>query len=498
MKKLLFGLIGVVLAWAGLVSAPDARAQNPTLPPTIITFESDVSAITVADAEAGQMPAHLSWQVVGITGEHRLMLYAYKLNGWSPINPPDPNPRPAAGSQEILVEHPLTFGPPTYSLAIIDGRGQTVDQRVLIIPYTHDPASGPPVIENFTSTVQTLPAGDVGGGRGRVAVGWRVSNRGPLTNLVFEQTLEGGRAVPVELPRLNLWVSSVGEGLLAPVLPSPGEPVRLRLRVVDMRNGDTLAEATLPPITLTGPVPTPVPTAVPAPEARIILFDPAPDTVSRGGTVTVSWEVLNAVKVTVWLLDPDGRLWQSAPASSPTGSWTLALPDYYTDNASFMLFAEDTIGRQAQGSITVLVVCPYTYFFSAAPDAGCPQGDPVTVQAAFQGFEGGYMIWRGDNSEILALYNSGRVERYRDSWRGETVIWNQPPPSPEVYQPVRGFGRVWVDNPALREGLGWALTLEQGYTMSTQQSSSYRYPRLYLNWPDGTVIYIVENTWGFN
>jgi hypothetical protein len=163
-----------------------------------------------------------------------------------------------------------------------------------------------------------------------------------------------------------------------------------------------------------------------------------------------------------------------------------------------MLFAEDTIGRQAQGSITVLVVCPYTYFFSAAPDAGCPQGDPVTVQAAFQAFEGGYMIWRGDNSEILALYNSGRVERYRDSWRGETVIWNQPPPSPEVYQPVRGFGRVWVDNPALREGLGWALTLEQGYTMSTQQSSSYRYPRLYLNWPDGTVIYIVENTWGFN
>jgi hypothetical protein len=37
--------------------------------------------------------------------------------------------------------------------------------------------------------------------------------------------------------------------------------------------------------------------------------------------------------------------------------------------------------------------------------------------------------------------------------------------------------------------IGWAVTLEQGYTMNYQLSSDFS-PRLYVNWPDGTVIYM--------
>jgi hypothetical protein len=48
---------------------------------------------------------------------------------------------------------------------------------------------------------------------------------------------------------------------------------------------------------------------------------------------------------------------------------------------------------------------------------------------------------------------------------------------------------VWVDDPALRKAIGWAVTLEQGYTMNYQLSSDFS-PRLYVNWPDGTVIYL--------
>jgi hypothetical protein len=499
---------GAGMAWAAVPAPrpPETAAQaEANLPPAIISFTSDLETITLAEAEAGETFARLSWQTVGLAAGDRLLLQALRLNTWVSLLPEDAAPLPASGSHDIVVEHPLNFGPPTYNLTIVDAQGSVYDQRFLIIPYDLEALTDPPQIESVAAGVQSLDATAVASGTARVAVSWQVVNRPPMANLRFEQVLEGGSTVPVELPRPNLWIPSTGNGVVAPVLPGPGQPVRLQLRVVDMENGSTLAEQMLPPISVTGTVSTPVAVVstpvLPAPPIvsgpRILSFVAAPETVERGGTVTVSWQVTGATTLGVWLLSPDGRLSVSVPNPPLIGSWTVPLGDWYTDAALFMLFADDAVGNRVQASVTVHIICPYTYFFgSAGSGATCPLGPAATVQAAFQKFEHGYMLWRADTSEILVLYQTGRVERYKDSWQGETITYSETPP-PGLYQPVRGFGKVWVDNAQVRQGLGWAVALEQGYTMQYQQSSDFKYARLYMTWPDGTVIYTVETSWAY-
>jgi hypothetical protein len=486
MKKLWISfLIMAVL----VVGTGTAAAQDPILPPTIISFTSNLATIALADAEVGQTVAQLSWQVVGLDDGQKLALYAYRFNAWQPLLPADTPALPPDGSTAITVEAPMNFGPPTYSLVIVDARGQTVDQRVLIIPYDLGALSGSPQIDNFTSTVQTLDITQVITQNARVPVGWSVSNRPPLSNLVFEQVLDAGRVISVELPRPNLWIASAGEGVLAPVLPESGNVIRLQMRVVNMADGATLAQQILPPIQLTGTLPpTPAPTPTLAPTARILSCVAAPNTVARGGTVTVSWQVVGSTDIGVWLLDPSGRLSVSAPNPSATGSWSVALPDYYSGQANFMIFADDASGSRAQSSLSVRIVCNFTYFFPSTPDMACPQTDVGEVQAAYEVFENGYMLWRGDTSDIYVLLNTSEVRVIKDRWQGEIITFPDQPPA-GLYQPMRGFGRVWVDDPALRKAIGWAVTLEQGYTMNYQLSSDFS-PRLYVNWPDGTVIYL--------
>ena len=63
------------------------------------------------------------------------MLYAYRVNRWEPLLPPDAEPLPGTGGYDFTIQHALTFSPPMISLVIVDAAGQTLDQRIVIIPY---------------------------------------------------------------------------------------------------------------------------------------------------------------------------------------------------------------------------------------------------------------------------------------------------------------------------------------------------------------------------
>ncbi len=505
-------LAAVLLAGIGYGVLAGPLGQVADVPPTIITFAVDMPSIPVADAEAGQRAAVLSWHVVGLTDAHHLEVHAYRITNWEPlldsaVDSPEPS-----GVLPIIVRHPLNFGPPTYRLTIVDAAGRVVDQRVVMIPYEVPEDS--PAILDFATDAISVGAAALAEGTARVMVRWAVANRWPTTNLVFEQVLEDGGAVSVELPRPNLWVPSHGEGPLAPLLPGSADTLDLRLRVVDMVDGSVLDERALA-IPITGGTPTPAPPPTPAatptrppggvggvpPTAGPIIrrLAVSPDPVDRGGTVTVSWEVANASRVTVYRINPVGQFAEFVTDQPATGSWTLTLPDYHVDSASFYLYAEGPGGTQADGSVSVRVNCPYTYFFGVPdPPQGCPRGPAARVAAAFQPFQNGYMIWRGDTGQIFALSRGGSVSYYRDTWvEGETIPFDEPPPSPGLIQPQRGFGKVWAENQSLREMLGWAVAPEQGYTMQVQQTGAYRYARLYMTWPDGRVFYIVETQWAF-
>ncbi len=101
---------------------------------------------------------------------------------------------------------------------------------------------------------------------------------------------------------------------------------------------------------------------------------------------------------------------------------------------------------------------------------GCPTELEKGVYSAEEYFQGGYMFWRQDINYIYVLYNNGTWQGFPDTWTPAEPEWDPSIVPPwGYYQPKRGFGKVWRNNPAVRSGLGWATTEERGFTGSAQQ-----------------------------
>jgi photosystem II stability/assembly factor-like uncharacterized protein len=91
------------------------------------------------------------------------------------------------------------------------------------------------------------------------------------------------------------------------------------------------------------------------------------------------------------------------------------------------------------------------------------------VDAAYQTFEQGVMIWRGDEGRIYVLYSDGTWQVFDDTFREgepESDATLRPPEGRQ--QPVRGFGKVWRTHPDVRARIGWATAREEGVTAQVQ------------------------------
>ncbi len=108
---------------------------------------------------------------------------------------------------------------------------------------------------------------------------------------------------------------------------------------------------------------------------------------------------------------------------------------------------------------------------SEVPELGCPAQRPRQVQVARERFEDGQMFWLGDRQLIAVLESSGRYRQFADEWN-ETLPSSDPAlraPS-GLYQPVRGFGKVWrekLGGPS--STVGWATEPERSVTAQLQQ-----------------------------
>jgi hypothetical protein len=100
----------------------------------------------------------------------------------------------------------------------------------------------------------------------------------------------------------------------------------------------------------------------------------------------------------------------------------------------------------------------------SAPKLGCAVSAPGTIRFSRQYFEGGQLIWRGKLRRIYVLYNAGNTwESYPDTYtEGEPWYLTELDPPPGLRQPIKGFDRVWENNPQVRQKLGWALRDESG------------------------------------
>lgn len=191
-----------------------------------------------------------------------------------------------------------------------------------------------------------------------------------------------------------------------------------------------------------------------------------------GKSVTLSW-LSNGRSAR--LISGAGRSeppWWQIPAS---GTILVELKESFYADPPFTLQVFDAADpNQASGVLEATVSfqwpCDHSYFFEPAP-ALCPAGDSIISAAAEQPFEGGVMIWLEVTDSIYVFDRSDfSWQRFEDTWSEE-----QPESDPAIvppaerFQPIRGFGKVWRDNPEVQDRLGWALGPELGFESILQE-----------------------------
>jgi hypothetical protein len=92
------------------------------------------------------------------------------------------------------------------------------------------------------------------------------------------------------------------------------------------------------------------------------------------------------------------------------------------------------------------------------------------ILVAEEKFEHGHMFWLGPVQQIWVLAENeddptrGIWTVYDDTFvEGQLEIDPTIKPPAGMFQPERGFGKLWRENPEIREALGWATESEFGH-----------------------------------
>lgn len=247
-------------------------------------------------------------------------------------------------------------------------------------------------------------------------------------------------------------------------------------------------DITLPPgptaATITAPPTRAPPSATPA--IAILSFNvEVQDIAGDAKRLTFTWVTTGAANVAIIsgtsAYTPRTAVTWSGP---PNGAITVELHGTGYRNPGMTLLAYNSAGNSVSSqTIHIEWLCKYEYFFLSAPPVTdvCPAGARVVTVAVEQSFEHGRMIWLKEISAnayftnaIFILYDDQRnptLNRFDDQWTpGEPE--NDPAivPPAGLYQPVRGFGKLWRENEGVRNRLGWALAPEQSFDATWQFS----------------------------
>jgi len=96
------------------------------------------------------------------------------------------------------------------------------------------------------------------------------------------------------------------------------------------------------------------------------------------------------------------------------------------------------------------------------------------IQVAEQVFEHGRLMWIQPRKQIWVMVDDGSGKGtwsvFEDTFQdGESEFDPSLIPPQGMYQPERGFGKLWRENQTVNDSLGWGLTPEFGYV------SNYEY-----------------------
>lgn len=144
--------------------------------------------------------------------------------------------------------------------------------------------------------------------------------------------------------------------------------------------------------------------------------------------------------------------------------------------------------------------CSYAFFFNNPTSDVCPDA-PSVVQAAFQRYNGGFMLWFGDSGSVIVFFSDGHYAIFpQSSYAGYPDAAPETPPVGLV-MPVNGFGRVWAhlsdySGVPIRTQLGWANVPESGYQATRQVAGRTSHVHTYVSLPDGRILDIYSELAG--
>lgn len=171
-----------------------------------------------------------------------------------------------------------------------------------------------------------------------------------------------------------------------------------------------------------------------------------------------------------------------------------ATPDQSAVETQIVLAATTTLNAGAAATVppaaTATITASVTPSHTSTPEP-TPTTDPLPtpvvsqIQVAEQVFERGRMFWLQPVDQIWVMVvtreGGGEWSVYQDTFE-EGQPETDPsivPPNERLLQPMRGFGKLWRENPDVRAALGWAITPEFGYV------TRYEYHRVAPDRPDG-------------
>ena len=152
-------------------------------------------------------------------------------------------------------------------------------------------------------------------------------------------------------------------------------------------------------------------------------------------------------------------------STSPADMTATAL----TDALAQAVATADSLAATATGIAVATENAPTaTPTITPTPDP-FPETIVGSIYMAEQRFEDGWMFWLQPNSQIWVLTTNDDGQNvwsvYDDTFvDGEAESDPQIAPPENRFQPIRGFGKLWRENPEVRLAIGWALDIERGHT----------------------------------
>lgn len=213
-------------------------------------------------------------------------------------------------------------------------------------------------------------------------------------------------------------------------------------------------------------------TPTPAPP-EVVEFSADRNDLTEGESIQITWETRNATEISILWLGAGGTMDGLSGIDPESGTATIT-----PYGSPILLEVQNDIGS-AKAELSLDIQCAHAWMpdLADAREDRCPE-PTQTTWAAQQPFERGFMIWMAFNETIYVFYDQGDPKTYatypdtfeegKDPERDPGIV----PPS-GLYQPIRGFGKVWRENPKIRTKIGWATGSESGFETWQQRFQGF-------------------------